>query len=118
MICSCRYENLETESPCNRPLPDTVSFSAHVVPIFISKCNDAGCHSGNNPKGKLNLEPGKAYEQLTKKEYVDIDEPSRSIIYTVLISDHEQMPPPPQTKLDDCSRKLILKWIEQKAKNN
>ncbi|HEU4717713.1 MAG TPA: c-type cytochrome domain-containing protein, partial [Bacteroidia bacterium] len=81
-------------------------------------CNTAGCHSGTSPAGGLNLEPANAYAQLTSHQggYIDTLHPEFSLLYSQLIS--TTTPMPPTGKLDDCTIKLVLKWIQQKAKNN
>ena len=78
----------------------------------------AGCHSGSNPKGNLNLENSESYEQLWRKKsgYIDTLNPSLSVLYASMNSSSNPMPP--AGKLDNCTVELILRWIQQKAKNN
>lgn len=98
--------------------PAIISFSQHVLPIFNTHCNISGCHSGNTPAANLNLETSLAYTQLMKRGsgYIDTINPQNSILYTQMISATNPMPR--TGVLDNCTIQLILKWIEQKAKNN
>ncbi|MBL7815408.1 MAG: hypothetical protein JNL70_10365 [Saprospiraceae bacterium] len=98
--------------------PTIVSFSQDIVPIFNKNCNTSGCHSGSSPAGKLNLEASMAYTQLTKKGsgYIDTLTPQYSVLYASMNATTNPMPP--NGRLDNCTIELVLKWIEQKAKNN
>jgi hypothetical protein len=115
-IVSCAYEKVEPEVVC--ATPDLVSFKKNIQPIFDNHCNSAGCHSGNNPPGNLNLEAAVAYTQLSKKSsgYLDTLNPTHSVLYAAMNSTGNPMPP--NGKLDRCTLDLVLKWIQQKAKNN
>ncbi|MCS6824251.1 MAG: hypothetical protein NZ529_08140 [Cytophagaceae bacterium] len=95
-----------------------VSFSRHIQPIFTTHCATSGCHSGTNPKANLNLEEGKAYTSLMRPGwgYVDTLDPAGSLLYSAMTSTTNPMPP--SGRLSNCDTKLVLKWIEQKAKNN
>jgi len=95
-----------------------VSFTKDIQPIFNTHCIDAGCHSGNNPAANFNLEFSQSYAQLMKKGsgYVDIINPNYSLLYSQMNSVSNPMPP--TGKLDDCTLNHVLKWIQQKAKNN
>lgn len=110
--CSCNHE----EAVCTTPT--AVSFSQDIVPIFNKNCNTSGCHSGTSPAGNLNLEATVAYTQLTKKGsgYIDTLTPQYSVLYASMNATSNPMPP--NGKLDNCTIGLVLKWIEQKAKNN
>lgn len=113
---ACTYEKVEPQLTCVSP--EMVSFKKDVQPIFDSHCNTGGCHSGTSPAGNLNLEAAVAYAQLTKKSsgYVDTLRPSYSVLYGSMNSTGNPMPP--TGKLDQCTLELVLKWIQQKAKNN
>ncbi len=113
-FCSCVHESLQPT--CTTP--DLVSFSKDIIPIFNQHCNNAGCHVGTSPAGKLNLEASAAYNQLQKKGsgYIDTINPNFSVLYASMISISNPMPT--SGKLDDCTINLVLKWIQQKAKNN
>jgi hypothetical protein len=113
---SCTYEKVEPRSVCETPV--VVSFKNDIQPIFDVHCNTAGCHSGTNPEGNLNLEASQSYAQLWRKKsgYLDTLNPKYSVLYASMNSISNPMPP--TGKLDACTLDLILKWIEQKAKNN
>ena len=115
-IFSCTYQKGEIYVAC--VLPTTVSFKNDVMPIFNAQCNGSGCHNGATDAGHLNLESSVAYSQLLNVGSGEVDtlNPQASILYTSLISASNVMPP--AGKLDDCKIKLILQWIQQKAKNN
>lgn len=105
------------EASCNTPA--TVSFSNDIQPLFNQHCNTAGCHSGGSPAGNLDLSPGEAYAKLMQSGsgYIDTIHPNYSLLY-VQMGPTAYDPMPPTGRLDDCKLKLILTWIQQKAKNN
>ena len=114
VICfSCTYTKIEPT--CTKALPDSISFNDHIIPIFNANCNTANCHSGSSPAGFLDLSPSVAYSKLLKKGsgYVDTINPKNSILYIQITSTM-----PPSGDMDPCDIAMILKWIEQKAKNN
>ena len=113
---SCTYEKVEPRSACMPP--DVVSYSRDIQSIFDTHCNMAGCHSGTTPTGNLNLEAASSYDQLWRKKsgYIDTLNPTYSVLYASMNSTSSPMPP--SGKLDKCSLELVLKWIQQKAKNN
>jgi len=98
--------------------PTTVSFKQDIQPIFNTNCATSGCHAGMKPAGSLNLEASVAYANLTdsKSGYLDTLNPKASLLYTSMTSVTNPMPP--NGKLGKCTTDLILKWIEQKTKNN
>jgi hypothetical protein len=116
LFAACTYEKAELKVECG--LPETVSFSNDIVPIFNKHCNTAGCHSGPSPQAGLNLEASIAYSQLMSSGsgYVDTVTPKYSVLHAYMNSASDPMPP--TGKLDQCTVDLIYKWIEQKAKNN
>lgn len=100
----------------NCSTPDTVSFSNDIQPIFNEHC--ISCHAGSSPAGNLNLQSSESYQNLLDSQsgYVDTITPASSILYSSMNSVNNPMPP--NGKLDKCKIELVLKWIEQKAKNN
>lgn len=114
---SCTYDKAENK-PCNTTIPDSVSFQSDILRLFRTHCSTSGCHSGSNPEGNLNLDDAQAYAQLSQpgKGYINLTKPEFSILYTQMNSSSQPMPP--TGKLDDCKINLILKWIQQGAKNN
>jgi hypothetical protein len=119
-VFSCKRDKAPIARVCNQTLPDTVSFSKNIIPIFRNNCSITGCHSGINPTGAghLNLDASVAYSQLMQKGkgYVDTLNPNFSVLYTQMTSYSKPMPP--SGNLDVCTTLLVLKWIQQKAKNN
>jgi len=99
-------------------LPVTVSYSNDVQTIFNTQCATSGCHTGSSPTGNLNLSTGNSYAQLSKKGsgYIDTITPTNSLLYAQMNSSSSPMPP--SGKLDDCKIQLVLKWLQQKARNN
>jgi len=104
---SCQYEWIEFEDP---EIPDVVSFSNDIVPIFEASCNTNVCHGGSKDP---DLRPDKAFNSLITGGYVDVDNPEQSIIYTCLLTG-ESMEQYAQPGDDE----LILAWIEQGAQDN
>ena len=99
-----------------KPLPDVVSFSQHVIPIFNSYCNNPGCHTGTTPTGQLDLDDSVAYARLFARHEIDTLNPSGSWLYIQVNKTSGGMPR--SGRMNDYNVKLILKWIQQKAKNN
>lgn len=119
------YLSLATSLSCSKAKvqdvcipPETVSFSKDIQPIFNTNCATSGCHAGTKPSGNLNLSADVAYANLmdAKSGYIDTLHPSASLLYTSMTSVSNPMPP--NGKLNKCTTDLILKWMEQKAKNN
>jgi hypothetical protein len=116
VLGSCTRDKGELEVICNTPA--LVSFNTDIKPIFSQHCIDAGCHSGANPAAGLNLNPSHAYANLNASGtgYIDTINPKFSVLYAEMNS--VSSPMPPNGKLDPCTLQLVLRWIEQKAKNN
>lgn len=115
-VFSCTNQKGELQVGCQ--LPATVSFSQDILPIFNSQCSTFGCHTSSMRAGNLNLEASVAYLQLMQpgKGYIDTLNPTYSVLYNKLITTTNPMPL--SGKLDNCKINVILKWIQQKAKNN
>ena len=105
-----------THNPFEKQLPETVSFRGDIIPIFTNDCNGSRCHSTASHVGNLDLTPDSAYIQLFKKKDIDTTNPSQSTLYLQMAS--VGTPMPPAGKLDDYYVNLVLKWIQQGAKNN
>ena len=113
LFFSCKKEQSQ-----NCKTPNEVSFKNDIQPIFNQNCVSSGCHAANKPAGGLNLESASAYIELLnpKSGYIDTLNPNSSLLYVSMTSAISPMPP--KGKLDDCTTQLVLKWIQQKAKNN
>ncbi len=107
LLNACEYEKI---TPDATPVNPNVSFSKDIQPIFTNSCLGSACHSGSVAP---NLTEGKSYSALQEGNYIDLNVPNQSKIYTVMapggsMSNH--------TTPTDAS--LVLQWIEQGAKNN
>lgn len=121
IFVSCTFYNKEQQYPlvsCTADTLSTVSFSKNVVPIFQQNCALSGCHTVAARAGNLVLDSSVAYTDLWKAGtgYIDTSNPAASLLYSQLVS--TTTPMPPTGKLDDCSIEMIVKWMQQKAKNN
>jgi len=106
-IQSCEYEWIVPEDP---EMPEVVSYSNHIQPIFDRSCNMSGCHSSGGPAP--NLESDKSYNALLSGGYVNVEDPESSSLYTSIRFGSMKAYAQPG---DDA---YILKWIEQGALNN
>jgi uncharacterized membrane protein len=104
---SCTYDNIEEYYGETCDTLD-VTFSTTVEPILDVNC--VSCHNSSFGNGGVVLD---SYAEV--KKYAD-----NGALLGVI--DHQQgfeaMPPPPSTKLDDCTIAKVEKWIEQGAQNN
>ena len=100
-----------TLEPPEIELPDTVSFSLDIIPIFEEKC--ISCHYGIiNP----DLTADNAYESLINGGYVSQDTTilpaESSLIYKKLQSSGHN------NRATETEKAKILEWIKQGSKNN
>jgi hypothetical protein len=104
LLSSCEYDTIE---PDIIPIPpdQTISFIQDILPVFSAKCVE--CHDGNR---KPDLRNDKAYGALIN-EYINTNEPESSKLYEVLTGFHSD-------KASAQEKQLILRWIEQGAKDN
>jgi hypothetical protein len=114
ILSSCTYDVIVPEktppAPPGPPGPPAqVSYSTEIQPIFDNNCT--GCHgAGQVPP---NLTSGKSYASLFALDLVDTVTPDQSKLYIKITgsgSMAKYCPP--------ADAALILKWIEQGAKNN
>ena len=107
IFCSCEYEWI---TPEKQPIPDNVSFSNNIMPIFNDGCNTNVCHgTGATPP---DLTDANAYNALINGGYVDTDNPEASILYVTMNSGSMQ------TYTNPGDEDWVLAWIQQGAKNN
>ena len=118
MLIVFLFHSCKKEQSQNCKTPNEVSFKNDIQTIFNQNCVSSGCHAANKPAGGLNLEsPGTYMELLEPKSgYIDTLNPNSSLLYVSMTSATNPMPP--KGKLDDCTTQMVLKWIQQKAKNN
>jgi hypothetical protein len=91
-----------------------VSFSADIVPILTADCATANCHVGGGPPPDLTS--AMAYDELTGLGYVDTSNAENSILYKLIISTSNPMPPNGNFSPEKIG--YILAWIKQGAQNN
>jgi hypothetical protein len=105
---SCQYEWLD---PIDPEVPDVVSFSVNIQPIFDRSCNNAGCHAsgGTSP----DLTPANAYADLFAENMIDLATPENSILYKKCASGGSM-----NKYTEPGDPDIILKWIQQGALNN
>ncbi|HOY19917.1 MAG TPA: hypothetical protein PLC89_21570 [Haliscomenobacter sp.] len=99
--------------PCS---PDSVYFELSVMPILRSNCALSGCHDAISREEGIILD---SYTNTIKTGKIKLNSPASSKLYTVLnLSDPEdRMPPAPSNPLTNSEKAIILKWIQQGAKN-
>ena len=97
-------------------VPEIVSYQMDVQPLFDSSCTN--CH-GN--KGKLSLT---SYQNTMKGgesgPAVIPNNGAKSLLVKKLsgTASGQRMPPEPKNPWDETKVSLVLKWIDQGAKNN
>ena len=106
MLLSCEYEKREPFDPDS--IPEDISYSEHVQPIFDNKC--AECHPGLAPP---DLTPANSYFDLTNGNYLDLDNPENSYFYEKITGNGSMA-----IYANDEDRAIILRWIEQGAQEN
>jgi len=105
IIGGCQYLHIVPE-----PIPTDVSFSADIIPIFTANC--IGCHTSGGQAPDLTS--ANAYNSIISMNLVDTSNPTASILYVKVNTGAM----PPGGKLPQSQIDLILKWIQQGAKNN
>ncbi len=107
MFSSCEYDNIV---PIEVELPDSVSFSLDIIPIFDASCNSAGCHNTGGIAPDLTAEF--AYNNLMLYNFIDTTvSPEENTFILKLQGSMEKYILPKDYE-------LILFWIEQNAPNN
>ena len=107
MLSGCVSDQI---SPEIIEVPETVSFSGDILPIFESSCNQAGCHGTNGIPPDLTAEA--AWVSLIFFNYVDTVDTEASVLWTELSGGSME------EYATDQQRALILQWINQDAPNN
>lgn len=92
---------------------DTVYFTNDILPLIGSNCAMAGCHDGGKGEGRFALN---SYASI--KSEVRTSSPASSKLYTVLSARGEDFMPQGGTAFTAEQKALVLKWIQQGAKNN
>jgi hypothetical protein len=92
---------------------DTVYFTNDILPLISSNCAMAHCHDGGPQEGGFALN---TYATIHGR--VSTTTPTRSSLYTVLSKTGEEFMPRGGTPFTDAQKAMVLKWIQQGAKNN
>lgn len=103
LTTGCYYDKVYIPEP-----EGEISFDTDLQPIFDAKC--AICHPDDS---QPDLQPDQSYNSLISGDYVNTADPANSKLY-VKINTGGSM----ETYATDTERALVLKWIEQGAKNN
>lgn len=98
-------------SPKEVLVPEEVSFSVDIIPIFDASCNTSGCHnSGGIPP---DLTAGNAWNSLAFFNYLDTVTSTNSLLWKK-IDDGGSM----EQYVTETDKAFILQWIEQDAPDN
>lgn len=102
-------------SPANTTCsPDTVYFQQTILPLITSNCAMSGCHDAISKKDGVILTD---YTNIMRE--VKVASPASSDLYKCLNETGEdRMPPAPAAEFSLANKALVLKWIQQGAKNN
>ena len=94
--------------------PDTVYFHQTILPLITSNCAMSGCHDAISKKDGVILTD---YTNIMRE--VKVASPTSSDLYKCLNETGEdRMPPAPAAEFSLANKGLVLKWIQQGAKNN
>lgn len=89
---------------------DSVCFNTEILPFFVTNCAQSGCHDSKTRADGYDLS---SYQKITSRG-IDLKNPSRSKVYTEMLS---EMPPKPAARIPKAKTDRILKWITEGAKN-
>ena len=94
--------------------PDTVYFNQTILPLITSNCAMSGCHDVISRKEGVILTD---YTNIMRE--VKVSSPASSDLYKCLFANSEdRMPPAPASEFSSTNKGIVLKWIQQGAKNN
>ncbi|MHA8094990.1 hypothetical protein ACMH5Q_08845 [Aquirufa lenticrescens] len=94
--------------------PDTVYFQQTILPLITSNCAMSGCHDAISKKDGVILTD---YTNIMRE--VKVASPTSSDLYKCLNeTGKDRMPPAPAAEFSLANKALVLKWIQQGAKNN
>jgi hypothetical protein len=89
-------------------LPDPISFSEHIIPIFEQNCIQ--CHNGTTPP---DLTADNAYLDLVGGGYINFENPIGSKLYQSIAVGGNMY-----QHATDLDRVYVLKWIENGSDDN
>jgi hypothetical protein len=110
LVSSCEYDWIEPTKGPIVPTPDTVSYSLNIQPIWDANCAMSGCHSSSGWDPPLTAD--KSYNELINNGFVNLAVPTESEIYKVIRTGSMSQ------YSNSTNNALVLKWIQQGAKNN
>jgi len=91
-----------------------VYFKQTILPLVTSNCAKSGCHDAVSHKEGVILTD---YTNIMRE--VKVSSPASSDLYKCLNeTGDERMPPAPASEFSLSNKALLLKWIQQGAKNN
>ncbi|HED37569.1 MAG TPA: hypothetical protein ENI76_04890 [Ignavibacteria bacterium] len=103
----------------NRTIPDSnVSFSQNILPVFIVKCTNSGCHDNETIAGGISLT---SWANTTADPNVIFPgKPGNSSLVWAIErqSNIQPMPPLGYPPLTPAQIKGIITWIKEGAKDN
>ena len=95
-------------------LSDTVYYANTIAPLLNSSCAKSGCHDSKTKESGVDIS-----DHFNTIQEVKLNDPAKSELYKVLNSSGEsRMPPSPASPFTAAQKELVLKWIQQGAKNN
>lgn len=110
ILTSCEKKYVQ-----QKEIPDNISFSIDIIPIFSNNCES--CHQSGGFFPGLILSFDIAYDQLltdgTNAPYINITDPDKSQLYIKMNTNM-----PPGGLLSSSKIAIVLKWIEEGAGNN
>ena len=113
MATSCYYDEMPPEPVT--PLPETVSYSKDVQPIWDQNC--ISCHKTGATIAP-DLVAANSYAALTtNSKYVVAGNASASLVYKLMTGAASPLMPP-SGKISDSKIAILEKWINAGALNN
>ena len=93
----------------------TVSFGTDIIPILSTSCAKSGCHNGSISP---NLTAANAYTSLVNGNFLEVGNPSNSLVYLWLTGKESSTMPLGASNNPSNINGLMLAWVKQGAKNN
>jgi hypothetical protein len=119
LIHSCEYNNFEEMNPVpvdSCSVPDTVSYSLHIAPLFNSSCGtaDNNCHMDNNATG---YGLGNYADVITTFDDEGLVNVIKRLNHDPSLDPAKWMPKD-APKLIQCEIDKIRRWIDQGRQDN
>lgn len=114
LIVACS-EAVGQERKVQRPTPEGLKFfESKVRPLLLKHCVE--CHSGEKPKGALNLESRAGWQRGGDSGPAIVSgKPSNSLLVHAIRYDDGVSGMPPKGKLPDSAIRILVQWIERGA---